>query len=530
MNSKHALLSITIIGATLTGCPNYIGPDESGRLCDPNSIMSGSEGCDIPGCDSNQTAIFCTADARAWDCRLNGGVCDTTPDCIGGGVDCVRGAGACARHGLTSCPAGATIASLCSASPGSPGGEVCGNGIDEDCDGAVDNGCSTCVPSGAEICDNLDNNCSGAVDEGCDDDNDDHCDSGMSMGASGSLACPRTPHGRSTGDDCDDTTAGRSPSAVEVCGNGIDEDCNGSDLVCPPTCTYRGPEVCGNGIDDDCVGGDMVCMCVATVEVCDNVDNDCDGTRDDGVTQACYTGTAGTRYVGACRDGVATCSSGSFGSCIGQVMPVAEVCGDAIDNDCDGTVNEGCSTCTYRGPEVCGNGIDDDCSGGDLICPPVCGIGALVGSELCVEYSGSVPTLVTVAGVSVTSPSIAIFNCGGGISSFSPGTSSCVPLTESCFGWLATTATQGASADERNFTTYVGYSGRSASSMGVRVFARTGGTLRELSDLSWVAYDPSGSTYSSYAGAEHSGDRVYRIMAPVRVDCAVAGARPPNRY
>jgi len=288
MKINSAFLSIMFI-AGLTACSNYVGPDEHGRICEPSSMMAGSEGCDVPGCDSNQTALFCTADGRGWDCRLNGGVCDTTPDCVGGGVDCTNGLlGACLRHGVTSCPAGSSVP-VCNAPTATPVSEVCGNGIDDDCDGAVDDGCSSCVPTGAEICDNVDNNCVNGIDEGCDDDNDDHCDSGMSMGSSGSIHCPRTPPGRTVGDDCDDTNAARCPSATEICGNGIDEDCSGSDLACASTCTITN-------------GG---------VEICDGLDNDCDGYRDEGgVCTVCEDNLGGTLRVQPTAALRATCPRG----------------------------------------------------------------------------------------------------------------------------------------------------------------------------------------------------------------------------
>ncbi|MCE9586607.1 hypothetical protein K8R04_04845 [Candidatus Uhrbacteria bacterium] len=468
-----ALLSITIICAAFAGCANAVLPDEHGRICEPGSMTPDSFGC-LSGCDADASAYFCTADGRGMECRiLAGRTCVTDPGCPGGGAECGAGVGACLRFGTTSCPAGSSVANICSAVAGTPGSEVCGDAIDNDCDGTVDDGCSTCVPSGAEICDNRDNDCDGTVDEGCDDDGDDHCDGTMQMGPSGSLACPRTPPSRSTGDDCDDTNPGRCPSAVEICGNGIDEDCSGSDLVCPPVCV---------------------------AEVCNGRDDDCDGVIDDGVRNAC-----------------GTCGS----------VPT-EICGNGIDEDCSGS--DLACTCTVR-TEVC-NDRDDDCDGSvdeGGVCGPTCGYGALVGSEICVEY-GAVPTLTTVSGATVTSPTIVIFNCGGGSTSFAPGTSACVPLNESCFGWLAMTVTHGSSADERNYSTWLGYSGRSSESMGMRVFARTGTTTRELANRSWIAYDPSGSTYSSYAGPEHAGDRVYRDMMPVREDCATSTARPPDRY
>jgi len=78
------------------------------------------------------------------------------------------------------------------------------------------------------------------------------------------------------------------------------------------------------------------------IEFCDGKNNDCkNGSDFDWVD--CYTGPMGSLGVGECKPGHRQCSGGSLGSCQQEVTPVAEVCGDGLDNDCDGLVDVGCT-------------------------------------------------------------------------------------------------------------------------------------------------------------------------------------------
>ena len=139
------------------------------------------------------------------------------------------------------------------------------------------------------------------------------------------------------------SSSGKPCSGPEIC-NGKDDDCNGAvdDNVTDNgnPCDTGLAGVCGVGASD-CQNGSPVCKKTNIVqpEVCDNLDNDCNGQVDDGNPgggDTCMTG-----MPGLCASGVLTCMMGAF-VCAPVNQAGAEVCGDSVDNDCNGAVDDGC--------------------------------------------------------------------------------------------------------------------------------------------------------------------------------------------
>jgi hypothetical protein len=147
--------------------------------------------------------------------------------------------------------------------------------------------------------------------------------------------------------------------------------------------------------DTDCGGAPHVCTslpdgrkycCKPEPEQCNKLDDDCNGVADDLPPEPCYTGPAETRNVGACRPGKPACNSAGTITCVGEVLPTAEVC-NGKDDDCDGLVDEGfdfqtgrnncgrcdqactelqdcvAGQCVRRKETTCDNNLDDDSDG-----------------------------------------------------------------------------------------------------------------------------------------------------------------------
>ena len=110
---------------------------------------------------------------------------------------------------------------------------------------------------------------------------------------------------------------------------------------------------------------------VGTPEICNGYDDDLDGQVDEscacnpGASQACFPGRVGGA-VGACKKGKQTCAGkgefGAWGPCTGAVTPGTEICGDGIDQACNGTDKPSDKKCKPK-PEQCNDGKDNDCDG-----------------------------------------------------------------------------------------------------------------------------------------------------------------------
>lgn len=150
---------------------------------------------------------------------------------------------------------------------------------------------------------------------------------------------------------------------------------------------------------------------------CPNGEDSCAAPAcESGATADCYNGPAGTDGVGACAGGVTTCDSdGEWGPCVGEVTPANEQCANAVDDNCDGEVDEerdidgdGFSTCqadccdepglacgdpALVNPgafEVPGNEVDDDCDGTVDNALPACDDALASSSSLGLDYAAAI--------------------------------------------------------------------------------------------------------------------------------------------
>ncbi|MFO0744902.1 MAG: MopE-related protein [Myxococcota bacterium] len=229
------------------------------------------------------------------------------------------GQGACRREGVVTCAAGHTLDSCVAVAPIGPRDIWC-NGIDDDCDGsvtdedseftsapitcgrgvcanAVQPTCSggvlanaTCTPSAPtgddDDCDGIDENCDGHVDENF-VVTVTSCQVGECHGE-GVQYCRDTQPGDEGPTIVDTCEPAPSPYLTDTLCNGLDDDCDDMtededdeyvphDVPCGiGECAVVVPSACVGGVEDEtCVPKDP------TRELCDQKDNDCDGVTDD---------------------------------------------------------------------------------------------------------------------------------------------------------------------------------------------------------------------------------------------------------
>jgi hypothetical protein len=132
--------------------------------------------------------------------------------------------------------------------------------------------------------------------------------------------------------DCDDNDPDSYPGNPELC-DGADNDCDTQVDEGNPggggQCGTTDVGECEYGVEE-CQSGSLVCVgnIEPVAEICDGLDNDCDGTADDGNPGG--GGQCGTTDVGECEFGTYECQSGSL-VCVGNIEPVAELCASGLD-------------------------------------------------------------------------------------------------------------------------------------------------------------------------------------------------------
>ena len=232
-----------------------------------------------------------------------------------------------------------------------------GYAVDVDCDDNNEN----VNPGATETCNGIDDNCDGEIDEGLlatfylDSDGDGFGDATNSV-----QECDAPANYVSNSDDCDDSNAAIYPDAPEIC-DGLDNDCNGMsddgltfqdyyvDADGDGYGTGAAVNACespGSGyalLSGDCDDTNTA-VNPAALEICDNLDNDCNGDIDDNVTYQDY-------YLDADNDGYGT--GAAVNDCQSPGAGYVLLSGDCDDTNPD--INPGAA-------EAC-NGIDDNCSG-----------------------------------------------------------------------------------------------------------------------------------------------------------------------
>ncbi len=203
--------------------------------------------------------------------------------------------------------------------------------------------------------------------------------------------------------DCDDNDPATHHNAVEACGDGVDNNCDGTiDEGCS-TCTDVDQD---NYCDTtDCNDNDAD-INPGTAERCgDNIDNNCDGNIDEGCATCTDNDADGYCFELDCNDNDANAYPGA-----------QEICGDSVDNDCNGIVDDNCGGCVdldqdgscddvdcndqdsraYPGNTETCDGVDNNCDG---LVDEVCGGAGKRGGCNAASTTPGVPGVLFILGL-----------------------------------------------------------------------------------------------------------------------------------
>jgi len=262
--------------------------------------------------------------------------------------------------------------------------EICNNNLDDNCDGNIDEDCAT-LP----VCDCVNYQCNPS-------------NNGMKCDGCFYVTAPKETCNNNADDDCDGLkdSADTVDCAAIVCTSGQVQTCNtGKQGICADgkqTCSNNAlglcsqsnqpaTEICGNGIDENCDGYDKACSACGDGLITDN--EECDSNNLNGKSCASF----GTEYVGGvlsctpecrydlskcnkhaaecvyeqvqncdtglkgvCSSGTKSCTSlGAWSACKQTYTMKKEACNNNLDDDCDGSVDEGCGSLNVSTSNKC---------------------------------------------------------------------------------------------------------------------------------------------------------------------------------
>jgi hypothetical protein len=334
--------------ATPNGCTNKPqnngvpcddgNPCTVGDACVSGQCTSGGNNCGCTGdadCAGKETnkcegTLYCDKSKAPFVCKINPLTvvkCDTTQNNQCQTVACNAATGKCVlnkKEDTSPCDADGNVCT---------GPDQCLNGF------CVAGSTSACDDNNACTDDSCDpvKGCANVVNQAdCDADGNactvgDACVKGQCL------------PGKST--NCDDGEGCTKDSCDPKSGQCVNAQQNGS---CSDNNICTSGDACGNdengkwtclaGTAPPCDDGNP-----CTLDLCSPATG-CKNTVQSNIEVPCYSGPATTKDKGQCKSGKSTCdSSGKPGACVGQVLPATNDVCDGVDNDCNGVADPGCS-------------------------------------------------------------------------------------------------------------------------------------------------------------------------------------------